>query len=93
MKADSSMKDVHLSTLEQFWIKRLPVNSKLASLALKVLIPFSSFIKTKQRNRLDVYSNLMIALTKTELRINQLVLNMQSQVSHSYLLLLDYFLG
>nr|CAI5853224.1 unnamed protein product [Callosobruchus analis] len=96
MKADSSMKDVHLSTLEQFWIKRLPVNSKLASLALKVLIPcFSAlaFIKTKQRNRLDVYSNLMIALTKTELRINQLVLNMQSQVSHSYLLLLDYFLG
>nr|CAI5853226.1 unnamed protein product [Callosobruchus analis] len=37
MKADSSMKDVHLSTLEQFWIKRLPVNSKLASLALKSL--------------------------------------------------------
>ncbi|CAG4975310.1 unnamed protein product [Parnassius apollo] len=42
-KADSSMKnDFHLLTFEKFWIKRLPVNSKLACLALRVLIPFSS---------------------------------------------------
>nr|CAI5845627.1 unnamed protein product [Callosobruchus analis] len=32
--------DFHLSTLEQFWIKRFPVNSKSASLALHILIPF-----------------------------------------------------
>nr|CAI5855965.1 unnamed protein product [Callosobruchus analis] len=38
MKVDSSMKDnSHLLTLEQFWIKRLPVNSKLASPALRFL--------------------------------------------------------
>nr|CAI5856646.1 unnamed protein product [Callosobruchus analis] len=43
MKAESSMKDdFHLLTSEQFWMKRLPVNSKLASLALRVLIPFSA---------------------------------------------------
>nr|CAI5857822.1 unnamed protein product [Callosobruchus analis] len=37
MKADSSMKDdFHLLKLEQFWIKRLPVHSKLASLALRL---------------------------------------------------------
>ncbi|XP_045448197.1 protein ZBED8-like [Melitaea cinxia] len=95
MKADSSMKDdFHLLTLEQFWIKRLPVNSKLASLALRVLVRFSStylcetsfsalvLIKTKQRTRLDVDSDLTIDMTKTEPRINQLVLNTQSQVSH-----------
>nr|CAI5863546.1 unnamed protein product [Callosobruchus analis] len=92
MKADSSMKDdFHLLTLEQFWIKRLPVNSTLAYLALKVLIRFSSIIKTKQQNPLDIDSDLM---KKTEPRIDQLVLNMQYQVSHSYLLLLYIiFLG
>ncbi|CAH1974336.1 unnamed protein product [Acanthoscelides obtectus] len=43
MKADSSMKDdFHLLTLEKFWIKRLPVNSTLASLALRILVHFSS---------------------------------------------------
>nr|CAI5816866.1 unnamed protein product [Callosobruchus analis] len=82
MKADSSMKDdfhLFLLRLEQPWIKRLSVNSKFASLALRLLIPFSStylcktgfsalvLIKTKQRN-----------LTKTEPKINQLVLNMQN---------------
>ncbi|CAG4980470.1 unnamed protein product [Parnassius apollo] len=93
MKTDSSMKDeFHLLTLEKFWIKRLPVNSKLASLTLRVLIPFSStylcetgfsalvLIKTKQRNRLDVDSHLMIALARTEPRINQLVQNMQKNL-------------
>nr|CAI5831171.1 unnamed protein product [Callosobruchus analis] len=77
--------DFYLLILEQFWIDRLPVNSKLASLALPVLIPcFSALvlIKTKQRNCLNVDSNMMIALTRTEPRMNQLVLNMQSQVSH-----------
>nr|CAI5856645.1 unnamed protein product [Callosobruchus analis] len=94
MKAESSMKDdFHLLTSEQFWMKRLPVNSKLASLALRVLIPFSAVIKTKQRNRLCGDSDLMIALTNIEPTINHLVLNMQSQVSHLYLLLLYYFLG
>nr|CAI5856644.1 unnamed protein product [Callosobruchus analis] len=97
MKAESSMKDdFHLLTSEQFWMKRLPVNSKLASLALRVLIPcFSALvlIKTKQRNRLCGDSDLMIALTNIEPTINHLVLNMQSQVSHLYLLLLYYFLG
>lgn len=47
-------------------------------------------IITKQGNRLDVNSDLMIALTKTERRINQLVLNLQSRVSHHYYLLLFY---
>nr|CAI5826663.1 unnamed protein product [Callosobruchus analis] len=42
MKAVSPMKDdFHILILEQFWVKRLSVNSKLASLALRVLIPFS----------------------------------------------------
>nr|CAI5819789.1 unnamed protein product [Callosobruchus analis]CAI5835148.1 unnamed protein product [Callosobruchus analis] len=37
MKAESSVKDdFHLLTLEQLWIKRLPINSTLASLALRV---------------------------------------------------------
>ncbi|CAH2018880.1 unnamed protein product [Acanthoscelides obtectus] len=94
MKADSSMKDdLHLLTLEKFWIKRLPVNSTFSSLALRILVPFSStyscetgfsalvLIKTKQRNRLEVDSDLMISLAKIEPRINQLVHNMQS-MSH-----------
>ncbi|CAH1958166.1 unnamed protein product, partial [Acanthoscelides obtectus] len=62
----------------------------LPSLALRILVPFSStylcetgfsalvLIKTKRRNRLDVDSVLMIALAKVEPRINQQ--NMQSQV-------------
>ncbi|CAH2016093.1 unnamed protein product [Acanthoscelides obtectus] len=38
IKADSSMKDdFHLLALEKFWIKTLPVNSTLASLALRIL--------------------------------------------------------
>nr|CAI5819791.1 unnamed protein product [Callosobruchus analis]CAI5835150.1 unnamed protein product [Callosobruchus analis] len=83
MKAESSVKDdFHLLTLEQLWIKRLPINSTLASLALRVLIPFSLLTKTKRRSRLDICSDLLIALTKAEPRINQLVLNMQSQESH-----------
>nr|CAI5819790.1 unnamed protein product [Callosobruchus analis]CAI5835149.1 unnamed protein product [Callosobruchus analis] len=86
MKAESSVKDdFHLLTLEQLWIKRLPINSTLASLALRVLIPcFYALVltKTKRRSRLDICSDLLIALTKAEPRINQLVLNMQSQESH-----------
>ncbi|CAH1999737.1 unnamed protein product [Acanthoscelides obtectus] len=75
IKADSSMKDdFHLLTLGKFWIKRLPVNSTLASLALRILVPFSStyvyetgfsalvLIKTKERNRLNVDSDMMIVL-------------------------------
>ena len=86
MKADSTMNDdFHLLTLEKFWIKRFLVNPKVASLALKTLVPFSSnylcekgfsalvLIKSKQRNRLAVYSHLTIALAKTEPRIDQLV--------------------
>nr|CAI5850175.1 unnamed protein product [Callosobruchus analis] len=71
-----------LLILEQFKIKGVPINSKLASLALQVLIPFSStsLIKIKRRNRLDVDSDLMISL-KTEPRISQLLLNNESQVS------------
>nr|CAI5850176.1 unnamed protein product [Callosobruchus analis] len=92
-KANSSMKGVFsLLILEQFKIKGVPINSKLASLALQVLIPFSStylcdpgfsvsaLIKIKRRNRLDVDSDLMISL-KTEPRISQLLLNNESQVS------------
>nr|CAI5869747.1 unnamed protein product [Callosobruchus analis] len=95
MKAESSMNDdFHLLTLEQFWIKRLSVNSKLASLAFRVPVSFSStylceagfsalvLSKTKRRNCLDVDSDLMIALIKTESTVNQLVLNMQSHVTH-----------
>nr|CAI5824520.1 unnamed protein product [Callosobruchus analis] len=83
MKADSSMKeDFRLLALEQFWVKRLPLNSNHARLALRVLIPFFNLLKTKQRNRLDVDSDLIIALTKTVPRINQHVLNMQFQASH-----------
>lgn len=66
MKANSTMRDdFHLLTLEQFWIwiERLPVNAKLVSLALQVLVSFSStylyetgfsalvLIKNKQQNR------------------------------------------
>ncbi|CAH2004743.1 unnamed protein product [Acanthoscelides obtectus] len=81
MKADSSMKDdFHLLTLEQFCFKRFPVNSAtyLCETGFSALV----LIKTIQRNRLDVDSHLMIALAKTEPRINQLVQNMQSEVSH-----------
>nr|CAI5850174.1 unnamed protein product [Callosobruchus analis] len=72
-----------LLILEQFKIKGVPINSKLASLALQVLIPcfsVSALIKIKRRNRLDVDSDLMISL-KTEPRISQLLLNNESQVS------------
>ena len=95
MKADSTMKDdFHLLTLEKFWIKRFLVNPKVASLALQTLVPFSStylcekgfsalvLIKSKQRNRLAVDSDLTIALAKTEPRIDQLVQSMQAQISH-----------
>ena len=85
MKADSTMKDdFHLLTLEKFWIQRFLVNPKVASLALQTLVPFCStylcekgfpalvLIKSKQRNRLAVDSDLTIALAKTESRIDQL---------------------
>lgn len=43
MKADSTMKDdFHLLTLEKFWVKRFLVNPKIASLALRIIIPFST---------------------------------------------------
>nr|CAI5825250.1 unnamed protein product [Callosobruchus analis] len=85
---------LHKLKEEKFWNEGLPVNSKLTSLALREVISFFStylyeicfsalvFIKTKQKNRFDIDSDLIIALTKTEPRINQLVLNMQSQGSH-----------
>nr|XP_046478643.1 SCAN domain-containing protein 3-like [Neodiprion pinetum] len=95
MKADSTMKDdFHLLTLEKFWIKRFLINPKVASLALRILLPFSStymcetgfsalvLIKTKQRNRLAVDSDLTITLAKTVPRIDKLVQNVQAQVSH-----------
>ena len=72
MKADSTMKDdFHLLTLEKFWINRFLVNSKVASLALQTLVPFSStylcemgfsalvLTKSKQRNRLAIHKNLV----------------------------------
>ncbi|KAK9752390.1 hypothetical protein QE152_g4276 [Popillia japonica] len=105
MKADSTMKvDLHLLTLEKFWIKRFEkfwikrflVNPKVASLALKILIPFSStylcetgfsalvLIKTKQQNRLAVDSDLTTALAKTEPRIDHMVQSVQVQVLMRY---------
>ncbi|CAH1986633.1 unnamed protein product [Acanthoscelides obtectus] len=86
MKADSSMEDdFHLLTLEKFWIKRLPVNSSLASLALRILVPSSSFIKTTQRDRLDVDSDLMIALAKTEPRIWHRTCNLKTKLTDVYI--------
>ena len=95
MKADSTMKDdFHLLTLEKFWIQRFFVNPKVASLALQTLVPFTStylcekgfsalvLIKSKQRNRLAVDSDLTIALAKTEPRIDQLIQFIQAQISH-----------
>ena len=95
MKADSTMKDdFYLLKLEKFWIKQFHINPNVASLALQTLVPFSStylcekgfsalvLIKSKQRNRLAVDSDLTIALAKTEPRIDQLVQSMQAQISH-----------
>lgn len=43
MKADLTIKDdFHLLTLEKFWIKQFLVTLKIASLALRIIIPFST---------------------------------------------------
>lgn len=71
--------------LEKFWIKYLPVYKKISQVVLPVIVPFSSTylceigfsalvgIKTKQRNKLDVESDLRCALSQTPPNIPRLV--------------------
>lgn len=71
--------------LEKFWIKYLSVYKKISQVVLPVIVPFSSTylceigfsalvgIKTKQRNKLDVESDLRCALSQTPPNIPRLV--------------------
>lgn len=71
--------------LEKFWVKYSPIYPKLGEEALRLLIPFSSYnicevgfsalvvLKTKQRIRLLVESDLCCALSFLRPRITDLV--------------------
>jgi hypothetical protein len=95
-KHDSSAKDNYQQiTLENFWLKYLRVYLKTNERALRVIIPFSSTyicedgfsalvaIKTKQRNRLDIESDLRCALSSTLPRIQKTVTSKQPHCSYT----------
>ena len=71
--------------LIQFWVKQIRAFPKLAEIALKVLLPFTTTylceagfsvlmqIKTKQRHSLAVESDMRLALSRVRPRIEALV--------------------
>ena len=81
-------------SLNNFWVKMLPVYPKISKVSLLILIPFSSTylceagfssllaIKTKQRNKLESEGDLRCALSKTDPRLTKLVGKKEKQVSH-----------
>ena len=91
----SSARDVfNEKSLAQFWCDMRRTYTRVSTFALRNLLPFASTylcetgfstlvnIKTKSRNRLDVQSDMRLALTATTPRIGMLVSNMQPQSSH-----------
>ena len=84
----------NISNLANFWINVMPTYPLLSAKSLKLLIPFSTtylceqsfssmvVIKTKQRNRLDLESDMILALTKVEPRIEKLMKDKQAHPSH-----------
>ena len=84
----------HEKRLTQFLIKMKDSYSKTMEKALYILIPYMSTclseigfstllqIKTKQRNRLDVEDELRCVLYQATSRIQQLLNNKRTQVSH-----------
>nr|CAI5857719.1 unnamed protein product [Callosobruchus analis] len=80
-KAKSTVKDdFQLLTFEQFWLKIYNVNPSayLCEAGFSALVS----IKTKQQNRLNIGSDLRVALFSTQSCMDFIVKNKQSQVSH-----------
>lgn len=81
-------------TLEKYWCSTMKMFPKLSEIALSVLIPFATTylcesgfsalvsIKTKFRNRLDVQSDMRIAISSRVPRFENILLNKQEQKSH-----------
>ncbi|CAH1987463.1 unnamed protein product [Acanthoscelides obtectus] len=69
------------------WLSQCNMLDRLYELKEEAGFSALVLIKTKQRNRLDVDSDLIIALAKTDPTINQLVQDMQSQNSGSQILM------
>lgn len=95
LKNDSNAKDqFQTTTLEEFWVKYLPIYPQVANEVLKVLLQFSStylcesgfsnlaIIKSKHRNRLDVEADLRCALSNLTPNIKKLTCEKQYQPSH-----------
>ncbi|RYE17860.1 MAG: hypothetical protein EOP45_15050 [Sphingobacteriaceae bacterium] len=82
-------------SLEEFWCKRAKAYPTLRDIAIRFLVQFSTthlceqgfsslvVVKTKQRNRLDCRSDMRIALSQLEPRIDELVKSMRAQKSSS----------
>lgn len=81
-------------TLPTFWSKMSKEYPKLSEKAIKRLLPFPSTylcesafsimtsMKTKARNRLDVTTNLRVAISNIQPRFDKLVSDVQAQRSH-----------
>ena len=92
---DSSVKIEYNSlSLQNFWVKMLPLFPKISRIALLILIPISSTylceagfsslltIKTKQRDKLECEGDLRCALSKTAPQLTELVAKKQEQIYH-----------
>ena len=95
LKCDSCAKiNFEAMSLEDFWVKYYPIYPKVGEEALRLMVPFSStylcevgfstlaLLKTKQRNRLNVESDLRCALSSFRPRISNLVKQKQQHPSH-----------
>ena len=95
VKNDSTSEDVFkVKTLPAYWSDMLTWYPRVASAAIRLLMPFPSTwlcetgfsallgIKNKARNKLIVEPDLRCALATAEPRIDQLVAKMHHQPSH-----------
>ena len=95
LKQDSGAKALfQSSSLHSFWCKMLLSYPRLSKKAIWLLMPYPSsylcehsfstmvVMKTKYRNRLELESDMIVALSSTEPRIKKLVTGKQAQPSH-----------
>ena len=95
LKQDSAAEQAFKSSsLSVFWCKMLPAYPKLSERAIHLLMPYPStylceqsfstmvVIKTKDRNRLFIENDMILALSRTDPRIKILVDEKQAQGSH-----------
>ena len=95
LQNDSTAKDLFDdNTVEEFWIHMIGSYPNVPKVALRSVLPFVStylcesgfstmlHIKTAQRNRLELEDDMRCALSETFPRMDKLLKNKQSQMSH-----------